>query len=267
LRSFLAVLLCFTALPCVAQKTFEAASLRPLQEGAKPDYTQLDVLDATHPGSWKAPSLLTIDLNLFEMIVTGYSVSNSGMHDALMAQLPLWGMKQEYHLTARIPDGATLADLRLMLQALLKERFALAAHWDNRTMPVLLLQQVSSSTNLVPFKETCKQQPANCTSDFRLKDGMVHMAFTGQTMPQIADTLSGLAHYMGGQKRGPVVDDTSLPGQWNATIDFAPLMGTNETQGDTFTTALKKQMGLVLTPSERPVPSLIIDHVEQPTAD
>ncbi|SDF66518.1 TIGR03435 family protein [Terriglobus roseus] len=265
MRLILTLLLCIS-MSCAAQ-TFEAASLRLLPEGAKPDYTQLDVLDATHPGIWKAPSLLTIDLNLFEMIVTSYSVSNSGMHDALMSQLPLWGMKQEYHLTARIPEGTTLADLRLMLQALLKERFALAAHWDNRTMPVLLLQQAGTSTNLAPFRGTCQQQPANCISDFRWKDGMVHMAFTGQTMPQIADTLSGLGHYMGGQKRGPIVDDTNLPGQWNATIDFSPLMGTNETQGDTFATALKKQMGLILKPSERPVPSLIIDHVDHATAD
>lgn len=256
----------FLALPCAAQ-TFEAASLRPLPQDAKPDFTQLDVLDAAHPATWKAPSLLTIDLNLFEMIVTAYSISNSGMHDAVMAQLPEWGMAQRFHLTARIPEGATLGKMRLMLQSLLKERFALGAHWDNRTMPVLLLQQASTPTKLQPFKDTCQQQPANCTTDFRWKDGMVHMTFTGLTMPQIADNLSGLGHYMGGQKRGPVVDDTSLPGQWNATIDFSPLMGTNETQGDTFTTALKKQMGLTLKPAERPVPSLVIDHVDHPTTD
>lgn len=266
MRVLLAILVLLITVPCVAQ-TFEAASLRPLPQDAKPDYTQLDVLDATHPGTWKAPSLLTIDLNLFEMIVTAYSVSNSGMHDALMAQLPEWGMAQRFHLTARIPEGATLGDMRLMLQSLLKERFALATHWDNRTMPVLLLQQASTPTKLQPFQGTCQQQPANCTSDFRWKDGMVHMAFTGQTLSQIAAQLSGLAHYMGGQKRGPVVDDTFLPGQWNATIDFSPLMGTNETQGDTFTTALKKQMGLTLKPAERPVPSLIVDHVDHPTTN
>ena len=259
-------LLLSLSMSCAAQ-TFEAASLRPLPEGQKPDIAQLESFMPGTPGTWKAPSLLTTDLNLFDMVATAYDLSNSGMHDAVMAQLPLKEMKQEYHLTARMPEGTTVADMRLMLQSLLRERFSLAAHWDNRTMPVLLLQQASEPTKLQPFKGTCQQQPANCTSDFRWKDGMVHMAFTGQTMPQIADTLSGLAHYMGGQKRGPVVDDTNLPGQWNATIDFSPLMGTNETQGDTFTTALKKQMGLTLKPGERSVPTLIIDHVDHPTTD
>lgn len=267
MRFFLTVLLFFSALPCVAQNTFDAASLRPLQEGAKPDFTQVDALDAAHPATWKAPSLLTVDLNLFEMIVTAYAVSNSGMHDALMAQLPLWAATQRFHLTARLREGATLGDMRLMLQALLKERFSLAAHWENRTMPVLLLQQANGPNKLQAFTGVCEQKAANCTSDFRWKDGMVHMSFIGYTMPQIADTLSGLAHYMGGQKRGPVVDDTSLSGQWNATIDFAPLMGTNETQGDTFTTALKKQMGLTLKPDERAIPALIIDHVDHPITD
>lgn len=267
LRSLLTVLLFLVALPCSAQNTFEAASIRPLQEGAKPDYTQIGALDAAHPATWKAPSLLTVDLNLLEMIVTAYAVSNSGMHDALIAQLPSWGMTQHFHITARIHEGATLGDMRLMLQALLKERFALVAHWENRTMPVLLLQQANGPTKLQAFTGVCEQQPANCTSDFRWKDGIVHMSFIGYTMPQIADTLSGLAHYMGGQKRGPVVDDTSLSGQWNAAIDFAPLMGTNETQGDTFTTALKKQMGLQLKPDERAIPTLIVDHVDQPVTD
>ena len=250
-----------------ATQTFEAASLRPLPEGSKPDATQLEAFMPGTPSTWKAPSLLTADLNLFDMVATAYDLSNSGMHDAVMAQIPVKELQQEYHLTARIPEGATIGDMRLMLQALLKERFAFAAHWDNRTMPLLLLQQAGTQSKLTAFTGTCQQQPANCTSDFRWKDGIVHMAFTGQTMPQIADTLSGLAHYMGGQKHGPVVDDTQLPGQWNATIDFSPTMGTNDTQGDTFTTALKKQMGLTLKPGERPVPSLIIDHVDHPTTD
>jgi uncharacterized protein (TIGR03435 family) len=263
---FTVLLALFLTLPCAAQ-TFEAASLRPLLPGAKPDTTGVEAFMPENPGTWKAPPLISSDLNLFDLVVTAYAISNGGTHDAIMAQLPPWGMTQRFHLTARTPEGATLQDLRLMMQTFLHERFALTAHWENRTIPVLLLQQVSERTRLQAFTGTCEPQLANCTYQTRFADRMVHVTFTGLTLPQMADELSGFAHYMGGQKRGPVLDDTHLPGQWNATLDFAPLFGTNDAEGESFTSALKKQMGLTLKPGERPVPSLIIDHVDRPTTD
>ena len=67
-----------------------------------------------------------------------------------------------------------------------------------------------------------------------------------------------------------VVDETGLTGGYDFWIDWTPEetseTGNSET-GGTFREALKNQLGLKLEPAKGPVQVLVIDHVEQPTAN
>ena len=56
------------------------------------------------------------------------------------APLPKWVWSDMYDIEARAPmSNATKDEMRLMMQSLLAERFHLAAHFENQTVPVFAL--------------------------------------------------------------------------------------------------------------------------------
>jgi uncharacterized protein (TIGR03435 family) len=261
------------ALPGRAQSPteFEAASLHRLSPGATPNFSGADILDASVPEGRKAPSLLSTDAGLFELLVSAYDIANAGLHPALMKQLPAWAGPAVFHLSARVPDGATVGDMRRMLQTLLRERLALAIHEETRSIPVLLLQVDSKQKkHLIPFRGVCDaslsaSSPDACGEHFRYAEGMAQVTFHGETLAQMANHLSGYAYYMGGLKSGPVVNDTGIEGRFDASFTFLPLMKADVAGGPGFVDALRQDLGLVLHKGERPMKLLLVDHVEQPT--
>lgn len=253
---------------------FEAASLHRLAPGAKPDFRGAEILDTSIPNERKAPSLLSTDIGLFELLVFAYDIGNAGLHPALMKQLPDWTGPTAFHLTARIPNGASVGDVRRMLQTLLRDRFALVVHEDTRNSPVLLLQVDSKQKeHLISFQGVCDESlPASsqdaCGEHFQSADGLMHVTFHGETLDQMANHLSGYAYYMGGLKFGPIVNDTGIEGRFNASFSFLPLMKADVAGGGPgFADGVRQGLGLVLRKGERPMTMLLIDHLEQPTGE
>jgi uncharacterized protein (TIGR03435 family) len=70
----------------------------------------------------------------------------------------------------------------------------------------------------------------------------------------------------------PVLDKTGLTGMWDFAMEFTP-EGSTDTgnspvvTGPTFLQALKEQLGLKLNAEKGPVDSLVVDHVERPSAN
>jgi len=251
---------------------FEAASLHRLAPGTTPNFSGADFLDTSIPNERKAPSLISTDVGLFELLVFAYNIGNAGLHPALTKQLPDWAGPAVFHLTARIPNGATVGDARKMLQTLLQERFALIVHEDTHTIPVLLLQvDGKQKQHLLPFRGVCDgslpaRSPDACGEHFQHADGLIHVTFHGETLDQMANHLSGYAYYMGGLKFGPVVNDTGIEGRFDASFSFLPLMKADVAGGGPgFADGVRQGLGLVLRKGERPMTMLLIDHVEQPT--
>jgi uncharacterized protein (TIGR03435 family) len=71
--------------------------------------------------------------------------------------------------------------------------------------------------------------------------------------------------------RRPVVDGTGLKGGYDFWVEWTPEDTRNDPEngetGGTFREALKNQLGLKLVPKNGPVEVLVIDHVEEPTAN
>jgi uncharacterized protein (TIGR03435 family) len=55
----------------------------------------------------------------------------------LVPQLPRWVMTERFDIQARTEGNPTKNDMRLMMRALLADRFKLAIHTEKRTVPVL----------------------------------------------------------------------------------------------------------------------------------
>ena len=86
-------------------------------------------------------------------------------------------------------------------------------------------------------------------------------------MHDLADDLVGIDNDLD----RPVVDRTGLSGAFNVTLhwvlELPPAMAPSGTSGPTLLEALRDQLGLKLEATIGPVDLLVIDHIEEPTAN
>ncbi len=176
-----------------------------------------------------------------------------------------------------------------MLQALLKERFHLAVHTEDRPVTAYTLMAVKPKMKKAdPAERTkYKEGPGADGKDPREKNPILSRLVTCQnmTMAQFAAKLQNIAP---GYIRSPVLDATGLEGGYDFTLSFSPVgvamapaggRGGGQEPGAAQTTvvpsasdptgavslseAIEKQLGLKLEAQKRPVQVLVIGHADQ----
>jgi len=142
--------------------------------------------------------------------------------------------------------------MRLMLQALLIERFGMKIREETRDLPAYVLI-ANGKTKLTP---------SAANREFSKEWGMGKMSFNHVTMEQFAEILSGYV------SRG-VTDNTGLTGFYDLSLvisddpaDAKRIMRGNEV-GDLIVSTIQSQLGLKLEPRKRPGKVLIVDHAER----
>jgi uncharacterized protein (TIGR03435 family) len=185
---------------------------------------------------------------------------------------PAWMDAARYDVAAKTADSIVEEQFRSMLQALLAERFRLAAHRETRTMAVYSLTAAKGGLKLPNANPSpCSasglaakafpEQPAKACGAFGLESTLLE----GRTvaMPMLTNGLSTLLGR-------PIVDHTGYTGTFDVELQFAPLensaSGAN-TADSTFPslfTALQEQLGLKLEAQRGPAEILVIDHAEKP---
>jgi uncharacterized protein (TIGR03435 family) len=193
---------------------------------------------------------------------------------------PSWLDADCFEIFARIPEGATRDQVPAMLQALLADRFKLAAHKEDRTRPGYALAVDKSGPK---FKESVPG------SDFKgLHAGQrTFGAAPGASGIKGSMTMASLARFLSNGLGGPVQDLTGLKGTYDIDLTWAPDR-TIEPMGafasnyaaahpgsadggadlppaptaDIFT-AIRDSLGLRLEPRKQPVEELVIDHIER----
>ena len=177
-------------------------------------------------------------------------------------------------------NGVDIDSMRMMLRALLVERFHLAAHMEDRLI---------SGYNLVAAKPKlrkadpstrpgCKEGPGTDGKDPRITNPLLPRLITcrSMTLAQFAAELDKLFPEL-----PPVVDSTGIAGRYDMTINFSPSRvlasigipgaggeGTaSEPNGAiSFAEALNRQLGLKLESRKVMAPVLVIDRVNgEPT--
>jgi len=143
-----------------------------------------------------------------------------------------------------------------MLQPVLADRFHMKAHMEKREMPAY---------DLVVAKGGPKLKPP--TADDANKAGQVSRE---RGKIQAADsTLESLPWILTEELGRPVVDRTGLQGRYDYTLQYAPVApsASDEAGGSSVFTALEEQLGLKLEAAKEPMDVLVIDSIEQPTAN
>lgn len=175
-------------------------------------------------------------------------------------------------------------DVRLMMRALLVDRFKMKVHMEDRPVSVYTLTAVKPKLQKADpsNRSGCKEGPGPDGKDPRIANPVNARLSTclNMTMAQLAEQFQNIA---GGYIRTSVVDATGIEGAYDVTLNFAPngpaVQGgaagqpaggaaAAEPNGAlSLFDAVNKQLGLKLEMQKRPIPVLIIDHIEEKPAD
>jgi uncharacterized protein (TIGR03435 family) len=194
--------------------------------------------------------------------------------DGLIVGTPKWARTRLFDVQGKVvgPDAAKVRGLnidqrRLMLQALLVDRFKLRAHLETRKGSVFALVIAASGSKL---KQSNRGNDHPMDSPRR-----GHLTIQDCSMLCLSTVLS---QHVG----RPVVDSTGLTGNYDITLDWTPDEGRaipsagDGTQsgplppdfiGTSIFAAIQEQLGLKLRSTEGPVEVLVVDHIEPPSVD
>jgi len=199
--------------------------------------------------------------------------------DEMIVGAPEWMNTARFDIQAKPPAAANGAppprssyiddDVRLMLRALLTDRFKIRTHYEDRLVNAYTL--VSAKPRL---KKADPQNRANCKEARRTehdpRDQNPRMsrllACQNVTMAQFADQLMAVS---ANDFAYPVVDATGITGRWDLLLNYAPTGDRRNPERPTepngamsIFEAIGKQLGLKLELRKRMEPVLVIDHIE-----
>ncbi len=190
-------------------------------------------------------SLIVENVPLKRMIGMAYGVPDG--RDYLFKG-PDWMDETNFDIYAKFPAPTTDADLLLMMQRLLHERFRLKLHRETHLFSVYALVAERPGPNLHPT-------PTPGPHKFSARNG--HAIGVSVTMAQFADRLSRNDFGIGRR----VVDATGLAGQYDLTLDWQPNADQPGADDDSpsIVTALARQLGLRLDPRKVSLDVLVVD--------
>ena len=192
-----------------------------------------------------------------------------------------WVKSSRFDIEAKVaPDdapklkGLSFAQRKTMLVQLLVDRFGLKYHRETRDLPVYELVVAKGGVKMQPAKE---QDPATAR----------HLMMFGGPgkIESTAMKVEDLRHILSQQLGRTVVDKTGLKDNYDFTLTWTPDdAATNmaspgdappvpnddaaaSTAGPSLFTALEEQLGLKLESAKGPEEVIVIDHIEQPSAN
>jgi uncharacterized protein (TIGR03435 family) len=210
--------------------------------------------------------------------------------DFLISGGPNWIDDDRFDVDAKaaedfppVPDGP-LSPRRVMLQALLADRFRLKVHHDasersiyalvtegtGRVAPKLRAVAVNCAATALARARGGPPQPGERPA-CGMRVGQGNLSGSAVTMTQLTNLLPRFVNRV-------VVDQTGLIGGFDLDLTWTPAAGEwvappvpggppLSDDGPSLFTALREQLGLKLKSTKGPVDVLVIDHVEQPTPD
>jgi uncharacterized protein (TIGR03435 family) len=175
---------------------------------------------------------------------------------------PSWLDSEQYNVAAKMPEGATVDQIPVMLQNLLVERFRISLHWENKEQAGYALEIRRTGQKLKPAEKVQDSdppgnqasRPANSLS-FSCEG---HIKIRGTTMAYLATLLS---HFTG----RPVVDSTTLGGKFDIVLDVPPedMPGPQQLTPVASAISAVRKFGLQLSPQRTTVRHLVIDRAEK----
>jgi uncharacterized protein (TIGR03435 family) len=207
----------------------------------------------------------------------------------MIVDAPKFTDSDRWDIVAKAPDvmaadgDADIEPLFAMLKSLLADRFRLAIHYEDRPMAAFTMTALKPKMKKADpaSRSGCKEGPPTLMKiDPRATHPVLGrlLTCTNVSMGYLAEQLQFRAS---GYVHSDVLDATGLEGGWDFTLSFskvAQFQGNNVPAAGAGTapdpngaiplpTAMEKQLGLKLELKKRPMPVLVIDHIEAKPTD
>jgi len=182
--------------PSSERLAFEVADIRPSDQ-TKALESKERILPS---GRVELPGETVVSLIMF-----GYSVQAN-----MIEGVPKWGANKYFDIVAKAPPNPSVADLRLMVQSLLAERFKLTFHTEDRGMAVFVLTVAKNGPRL----QKASGGRQNCMWK-KTEIGVMRRVCQNITM---AEFVTQLPRYPVGIDR-PVADETGLKDAYDFQFD------------------------------------------------
>jgi uncharacterized protein (TIGR03435 family) len=290
-----------TAQSAAPDQRFDVASVKPAQSPAEAGAEAGRLRAEGKPvppaffGSRPMPGgRYQADSSLKQIVAQAFDVKDYQIEGG-----PAWLSTDYFAINASAGRDATAAEMNAMLRTLLVERFKLRTHADTRQAPVYVLSLARSDGRLggglKPTPPDCLQQiearkngqaspsrPAlssgalpttpTCGTSMTIgrSNGAMTLLYGGSELKSLLSTISS-------EVAAPVTDRTGLTGLFDIVLDFTSERSagrpvgldpnSNDTPPPPLGVALEKQLGLKLEKQIGPLPIVVIDGVDRPTAD
>jgi uncharacterized protein (TIGR03435 family) len=259
---FRAALAFYVAIAANAQPTphFDVVSIRVVPPNAPPLLREIGETAVKPGGQYIDQRVPVSSLILFAYHIPAYFQ---------LTGIPEWANRQSYSISAKpAPDSPSLApaenteQVRLMMRALLADRFQLKLHTETRQEPVYQLELAKGGLKIQEV--AAPVAPATETP--------VGFAFGNSSGRMIGNksTITGIAKAIEPHLKRPIVDRTGLTGYYDFDIRWsAPDPSPDSAFGPDaialLISILPERLGLRLSKSTGPVEYWLVDHVEPPT--
>ena len=238
----------------------------PMASEADPSYEVAVIKPALpeeqHPiWNMQTPEFHATGTNAAELIKMVYKIRGRQIMKA-----PPWVEGSKFDITAKpdTPGVPTNEQTRNMIRKLLAERFHLVCHTGTQDFPVLVMTLNPKGPRPVPSNP-----------DFNIHGGMLlrqdggemQLHLSGVTMQDFLKDLMDRYRYK------QIVDETGLTGAYDITLRLPPaaLQGTGdggaEDEVGTDYIAAAEHAGFKFVSKKAPLPVVIIDHIDPPTAN
>jgi uncharacterized protein (TIGR03435 family) len=200
---------------------------------------------------------------IVDLVASAYGVNSEMVQGG-----PSWLERDRFEVIGLADPKTSKEDLKLMLQSLLAERFALVVHEGEKPMPAYVLTVGKDGKPKLDDSSGGAEDCLPVDPPQGAKDPPIDVKCHNQTMPDFASTLHSMA---GGYLNKPVVDKTGLKGTYDIEIKWhgkGVYDRLGPTDGISIFDAVDKQLGLKLTLETSPQQVLIVDSANRlPTAN
>jgi len=174
---------------------------------------------------------------------------------------PSWIGTDRYDIVAKAEGNATGAQIKLMVQTLLTDRFKLRLHHERKELSAYVISVGKSAPKLFAPKDD--EIPALRFAPQTGQDQKTvsyRVLATRYTLTQLTDAF---ARQMG----SIILNQTGLDGEYDFTLDLTPdETRPNPVDPTLLITAMREQLGLTLKSQKVPVDILVVDSAEKVVA-
>jgi uncharacterized protein (TIGR03435 family) len=226
---------------------FEVASVRPRPASATSYSGETGGPGTSDPGqiTWSGASLKWLLVTAYD--VKPYQISG-----------PAWLDSQGYMIVAKVPQGATKEQVKLMWQNLLETRFGVVVHHESK---VFQAEEMTLANGASKLKETGFYGPDDLLDRYMTAPGWTfagdgpnrRLLGRAQSLADVASILAQVAGH-------PVIDKTGLTGKYDFDVEVD--LGQPCTSC-VVAIALEQTLGLKLVKSTVRLDVIVVDHAEK----